>query len=41
MRIEETRNKKAQKGTISYMPAVFGCVCAQAAVSWLVSVEGN
>lgn len=41
MRIEETRNKKAQNGTISYMPAVFGCVCAQAAVSWLVSVEGN
>ncbi|MBR5735357.1 MAG: tRNA threonylcarbamoyladenosine dehydratase [Bacteroidales bacterium] len=25
-------NKKSQVGTISYLPAVFGCVCAQAAV---------
>ena len=33
--IVETRgetNKKSQVGTISYLPAVFGCVCAQAAV---------
>ena len=33
--IVETRgetNKKSQVGTISYMPAVFGCVCAQAAI---------
>ena len=29
------RNKKSQVGTISYMPAVFGCVCAQAAVDFL------
>lgn len=41
MVIEETRNKKSQTGTISYLPAVFGCVCAQAAVSILVSVKGN
>lgn len=33
--IVETRgetNKKSQVGTISYLPAVFGCVCAQAAI---------
>ena len=33
--IVETRgetNKKSQVGTVSYLPAVFGCVCAQAAV---------
>ncbi len=29
------RNKKSQVGTISYMPAVFGCVCAQAAIAHL------
>ncbi len=29
---EGERNKKSQVGTISYLPAVFGCVCAQAAV---------
>lgn len=28
------RNKKSQIGTISYMPAVFGCVCAQAAIDF-------
>ena len=41
MVIEETRNKKSQTGTVSYLPAVFGCVCAQAAVSCLVSVKEN
>ena len=35
----EDRNKKSQVGTISYIPAVFGCVCAQAAVQHLLSVE--
>ena len=29
------RNKKSQVGTISYMPAVFGCICAQAASAYL------
>ena len=29
------RNKKSQVGTISYMPAVFGCVYAQAAIDFL------
>lgn len=39
MVIEETRNKKSQTGTVSYLPAAFGCVCAQAALQYLVSVE--
>lgn len=29
---EGERNKKSQTGTVSYLPAVFGCVCAQAAI---------
>lgn len=33
---EGERNKKSQVGTISYLPAVFGCVCAQAAISCLL-----
>lgn len=28
----EERNKKSIVGTISYLPAVFGCACAQAAI---------
>ncbi len=32
----EDRNKKSQVGTISYIPAVFGCACAQAAVQHLM-----
>ncbi len=32
----EDRNKKSQVGTISYIPAVFGCVCAQAVVQGLM-----
>ncbi len=32
----EERNKKSQVGTISYLPAVFGCVCAQAAITHLI-----
>ena len=35
----EDRNKKSQVGTISYIPAVFGCVCAQAAVQHLMSAH--
>ena len=31
----EEKNKKSQVGTISYLPAVFGCVCAQAAIDYL------
>lgn len=37
--IQEERNKKSQVGTISYLPAVFGCVCAQAALTHLLNVE--
>ncbi len=33
---EEGRNKKSNVGTISYLPAVFGCACAQAAVLFLI-----
>lgn len=32
---EEGRNKKSNVGTISYLPAAFGCACAQAAISYL------
>ena len=35
----EERNKKSQVGTIPYLPAVFGCVCAQAAVEYLIGQE--
>lgn len=35
----EDRNKKSQVGTISYLPAVFGCVCAQAAIRHLMTLE--
>jgi tRNA A37 threonylcarbamoyladenosine dehydratase len=33
---EVERNKKSQVGTISYLPAVFGCVCAQVALTSLL-----
>lgn len=39
MVIEETRNKKSQVGTISYLPAVFGCVCAQAVIRHIVGIK--
>ncbi|MBR5856144.1 MAG: tRNA threonylcarbamoyladenosine dehydratase [Bacteroidales bacterium] len=32
----EERNKKSQVGTVSYLPAVFGCVCAQAVITGLI-----
>ena len=34
---QEDRNKKSQVGTVSYIPAVFGCVCAQAAIGYLMA----
>ena len=37
--IEESRNKKSQVGSISYLPAVFGCVCAQAAICRITGIE--
>lgn len=35
----EERNKKSNVGTISYLPAVFGCVCAQAAIIHLLELK--
>lgn len=39
--LEESRNKKSQTGTVSYLPAVFGCVCAQAIIQHIVGIEHN
>lgn len=33
------QNKKSIVGTISYLPAVFGCLCAQAVIGDLLSAE--
>lgn len=38
---EDERNKKSQVGTISYLPAVFGCICAQAAIESLLGGENR
>ena len=35
----ETSNKKSQVGTISYLPAAFGCAAAQAALTHLLNVR--
>lgn len=35
----EEQNKKSQVGTISYLPAVFGCVAAQSAILHLTNTE--
>ena len=37
--LEESANKKSQVGTVSYMPAVFGCVCAQAVVQGIAGIR--
>ena len=37
--LEESRNKKSQVGTVSYLPAVFGCACAQAALQELTDIR--
>lgn len=34
----EDRNKKSQVGTISYLPAVFGCTCAQVCITSLIEI---
>lgn len=36
--IEESRNKKSQVGSISYLPAVFGCICAQTVIRAIADV---
>lgn len=35
----EEKNHKSRTGTISYMPAAFGCVCAQAAIKSILKLE--
>jgi tRNA A37 threonylcarbamoyladenosine dehydratase len=37
----EEQNKKSRVGTISYLPAVFGCVAAQAALTFLLDRESS
>jgi len=37
----DDRNKKSTVGTISYMPAVFGCVCASVAIRDLLSQSNS
>jgi len=39
--MEESRNKKSQVGTISYLPTVFGCACAQAVITRIVGIDNN
>ncbi len=36
--LEAGRNKKSQVGTISYLPASFGCACAQAVITGLLGL---
>ena len=36
--LEESRNKKSQVGTVSYLPSVFGAVCAQVAIRHIVGI---
>ena len=38
---EEGRNKRSNVGTISYLPAVFGCVCAQAVIDGIARPAEN
>lgn len=35
----EEQNKKSRVGTISYLPAVFGCIAAQAAITSILGLE--
>lgn len=37
--IEESRNKKSQVGTVSYLPSVFGAACAQVAILQIVGIQ--
>jgi len=36
---EEGQNKISNVGTISYMPAVFGCLCAQTVITDLIEID--
>lgn len=35
---EESENKKSNVGTISYMPVIFGCMCAYSAIRKIVNI---
>ncbi|MDD2635253.1 MAG: tRNA threonylcarbamoyladenosine dehydratase [Bacteroidales bacterium] len=35
---EESQNKKSNVGTISYMPTIFGCMCAYAAIQGIAEI---
>ena len=37
----DEKNKKSNAGTISYIPAVFGCACAQAAIGLLLNSNAD
>ena len=37
VRTEIERNKKSNVGTISYMPAIFGCCCASVVIRDLIN----
>ena len=37
----DEKNKKSNAGTISYLPAVFGCACAQAVITGLLQNVAN
>lgn len=37
----EEQNKKSMVGTISYLPPVFGCLCAQAVLEDILSLNGK
>ena len=39
--LEESRNKKSQVGSVSYLPAAFGCACAQAVICGIAGIKGN
>ncbi|MEI8203575.1 MAG: tRNA threonylcarbamoyladenosine dehydratase [Bacteroidota bacterium] len=39
--VDGERNKKSMVGTISYMPAVFGCVCASVVIRDLIEVPNS
>ncbi|MDD4150206.1 MAG: tRNA threonylcarbamoyladenosine dehydratase, partial [Bacteroidales bacterium] len=36
---EESQNKKSNVGTISYMPVIFGCMCAYVAIRKIAGVN--
>jgi len=40
-RIYDEPNKKSAAGTISYMPAIFGCFCASVVIRDLISIEAE